>query len=48
MEERRVALPQGDDVLGDVTRLGLRWTPALQRAIPRAGRDPEYEAAAIA
>jgi hypothetical protein len=26
--ERGVA-PEGDDVLGDVTKLGLRWTPTL-------------------
>ena len=25
----RGAVPAGDDVLGDVTKLGLRWTPAL-------------------
>ena len=48
MEERRVVLPQGDDVLGDVIRLGLRWTPGYSWTIPRAGRDAEYEAAAIA
>jgi len=25
----RGLVPAGDDVLGDVTKLGLRWTPAL-------------------
>jgi len=30
----RGVMPAGDDVLGDVTKLGLRWTPALRRADP--------------
>jgi hypothetical protein len=25
----RGVVPAGDDVLGDVAKLGLRWTPAL-------------------
>ena len=25
----RGTVPDGDDVLGDVTKLGLRWTPTL-------------------
>jgi len=30
----RGVVPAGDDVLGDVTKLGLRWTPALHPADP--------------
>ena len=27
-------LPEGDDVLGDVAQLGLRWTPPRQQTGP--------------
>jgi hypothetical protein len=27
-------VPAGDDVLGDVTKLGLRWTPVLRPGDP--------------
>ena len=30
----RGVVPSGDDVLGDVTKLGLRWTPTLHPADP--------------
>jgi hypothetical protein len=35
----RGVVPQGDDVLAlDVSKLGLRWTPALHPADPIASR----------
>ena len=30
----RGVVPDGDDVLGDVPKLGLRWTPTLHAADP--------------
>jgi hypothetical protein len=33
------ATPAGDDVLGDVSQLGLRWTPLRPREDPAGARE---------